>query len=270
MNASYFDTDGWVIGTTKDEGRMMSMEASPHSAYADADGKRMVIEDVAYNGQVQLANGRTLTIKGMNRARIAEDLVLYNEYYARSTKTNAYGREIKIKNGRVVANSTAGNMTIEPGTVVISGHGANAAALAGVRVGDRVKLTETLGSAAADKAEIVVGGGPLLLENGRVNVRSAQEHIAADIAKGRAPRTAVGIKRDGTVLMLVVDGRSNTSGGMTLEELAQYFLRLGARDAVNFDGGGSSVMVIDKRIVNHPSDGRERAVSIGLGLFPKN
>ena len=161
-------------------------------------------------------------------------------------------------------------MTIEPGTVVISGHGANAAALAGVRVGDRVKLTETLGSAAADKAEIVVGGGPLLLENGRVNVRSAQEHIAADIAKGRAPRTAVGIKRDGTVLMLVVDGRSNTSGGMTLEELAQYFLRLGARDAVNFDGGGSSVMVIDKRIVNHPSDGRERAVSIGLGLFPKN
>ena len=270
MNASYFDRDGWVIGTTKDKGRMMSMESTPHSAYADIDGKPTVIEDVAYNGQVQLADGRTLHIKGMNRARIAEDLVLYNEYYAPRTKTNAYGREIKIKNGRVVANSTAGNMTIEPGTVVISGHGANAAALAGVRVGDRMRIVETLGSEAADKAGIVVGAGPMLLENGRVNVRSSQEHIAADIAKGRAPRTAVGIKKDGTVLMLVVDGRSNTSGGLTLAELAQYFLRLGARDAVNFDGGGSSVMVINKRIVNKPSDGRERAVSIGLGLFPKD
>ena len=69
--------------------------------------------------------------------------------------------------------------------------------------------------------------------------------------------------------MLVVDGRSNTSRGLTLKELATYFLRLGARDAVNFDGGGSSVMVINGEVVNKPSDGRERPVSMALGLFPK-
>ena len=71
------------------------------------------------------------------------------------------------------------------------------------------------------------------------------------------------------MLVLVVDGRNSASSGLTLEELAQYFLRLGARDAVNFDGGGSSVMVVNKSIVNKPSDGRERAVSIGAGLFPR-
>jgi len=54
-----------------------------------------------------------------------------------------------------------------------------------------------------------------------------------------------------------------------LKELATYFLRLGARDAVNFDGGGSSVMVINGEVVNKPSDGRERPVSMALGLFPK-
>ena len=69
--------------------------------------------------------------------------------------------------------------------------------------------------------------------------------------------------------MLVIDGRSSASVGMTLAELAQYFVKLGAVSAVNYDGGGSSEMVINGKIVNKPSDGRERWVSIGLGLFIK-
>ena len=100
-------------------------------------------------------------------------------------------------------------------------------------------------------------------------MRVAEEKIAADIAKGRAPRTALGIKKDGTLLLVVVDGRNNNSAGLTLAELATYMLRLGAREAVNFDGGGSSVMAINGLVVNKPSDGKERPVSIGLGLFPK-
>ena len=93
--------------------------------------------------------------------------------------------------------------------------------------------------------------------------------MAPDIAHGRAPRAALGLKKDGTLLLLVIDGRSATSSGLTLEELAQYLVKLGAESAVNFDGGGSSEMVINGRIVNKPSDGRERYVSIGLGLFTK-
>ena len=138
-----------------------------------------------------------------------------------------------------------------------------------VIVGDRVTISETLGNSAADAAETVVSGGPLLVEHGRVQVRVAEEKIPADIAKGRAPRTALGIKKDGTLLMVVVDGRSNNSAGLTLTELATYMLRLGAREAVNFDGGGSSVMAINGQVVNKPSDGRERTVSVGLGLFPR-
>ena len=195
--------------------------------------------------------------------------MLFNSYYATSTKTNQYGREVKIKNGRVVAVSTAGNMPLEPGCVVLSGHGTNAAALAGLRLGDHVILTQSLGSSIADAATTVVSGGPLLVENGRVNVRTAEEQMAPDIARGRAPRTAIGLKPDGTLLMLVIDGRSSASAGMTLAELAQYFVKLGAVSAVNYDGGGSSEMVINGKIVNKPSDGRERLVSIGLGLFIK-
>ena len=176
---------------------------------------------------------------------------------------------MKIINNRVTAVSTAGNMVITPGSIVISGHGASAAALAQLRIGDRVKVSETLGSSAADAADTVVSGGPLLVEHGRVHVRTTEEKMAADIARGRAPRTALGIKKDGTLLMVVVDGRSNNSAGLTLAELATYMLRLGAREAVNFDGGGSSVMAINGQVVNKPSDGKERPVSIGLGLFAR-
>ena len=245
INASYFDTDGWVIGNVKDKGNFVAMDATPRSGYVVQGNEQKIVRD------------------------IANDLVLFNSYYATSTKTNQYGREVKIKNGRVVAVSTAGNMSLEPGCVVLSGHGTNAAALAGLRLGDHVILTQSLGSSIADAATTVVSGGPLLVENGRVNVRTAEEQMAPDIARGRAPRTAIGLKQDGTLLMLVVDGRSSASAGMTLAELAQYFVKLGAVSAVNYDGGGSSEMVINGKIVNKPSDGRERLVSIGLGLFIK-
>ena len=96
-------------------------------------------------------------------------------------------------------------------------------------------------------------------------MRSTEENIAGDIARGRAPRTAIGVKKDGTVILLVVDGRSRSSAGMSLQELADYMVKLGAVQALNFDGGGSSEMVLDGKILNNPSDGRERAVSVGLG-----
>ena len=57
---------------------------------------------------------------------------------------------------------------------------------------------------------------------------------------------------------------------MTLAELAGYFQKLGAVQALNFDGGGSSSMVLNGRVVNRPSDGAERSVSMGLGIFKKN
>lgn len=269
INASYFDTDGWVIGNVKDKGNFVAMDSTPRSGYVVKGDMQQIVPDIAYTGTLTLPDGRTLSLKGMNRARIANDLVLFNSYYATSTKTNEFGREVKIKNGRVIAISTAGNMSLTPDSVVISAHGVNADALAGLKLGDHVTLTQTLGSSLADAASTVVSGGPLLVENGRVNVRTAEEQIAPDIARGRAPRTALGLKKDGTLLMLVVDGRSNASAGLTLAELAQYFVKLGAVSAVNYDGGGSSEMVINGRIVNVPSDGRERAVSIGLGLFAK-
>lgn len=270
VNASYFDTSGWIIGNLKLDGEWLGMEDKARSAFVVAGKQPQIMKDLAYNGSVMLPTlGVKLPVKGINRERIAEDVVVYTHYFGPSTRTNAFGAEIRIKDGKVTEISTAGNMRLDKNSVVVSAHGANAKVLQQLKAGDRASVQQTLGSEAADKAELVLGAGPLLVENGKRNVRSASEQIAGDIAYGRAPRTAIGVKKDGTVILLVADGRRATSAGMTLEEVARYMIRLGAWSALNFDGGGSSEMVLNKKILNNPSDGRERAVSVGLGLFPK-
>ena len=270
VNACYFDTDGWVIGNCKWNGSFFGVDDTPRSAFiVDKEGKASIQKDLSYLGTVSLPDGRTLTIKGLNRQRITDDLVLFNRNYAGSTRTNEHGREVRVSKGRATEVSAKGNMRLDSDSLVLSGHGANADALAHIRRGDRVAIAQTLGSRLADEARLVVGGGPLLVEKGVVNVRSREESIAPDIAYGRAPRTGIGIKADGTVLLMVVDGRSRYSAGMSLKEFATYLKRFGAVSAVNLDGGGSSEMVLDGKIMNRPSDGSERPVSIGLGIFRK-
>jgi len=82
------------------------------------------------------------------------------------------------------------------------------------------------------------------------------------VAAGRAPRTAIGITADHRLFLVTVDGRQpHHSIGMTLWELAQFMVQLGCQEAVNLDGGGSTTFVVRGRVVNRPSDGRERPIS---------
>jgi hypothetical protein len=115
---------------------------------------------------------------------------------------------------------------------------------------------------------MIVGGWPRILRDGdNVAGESAtEEGTLSRNAEVRHPRTAVGFSRDSsTLLLLTVDGRSENSGGMTLVELANVMRELGAWQAMNFDGGGSTTMVIDGKVVNHPSDKEgERAVGDAL------
>ena len=71
------------------------------------------------------------------------------------------------------------------------------------------------------------------------------------------------------VLLAVVDGRQQASIGATLTEFAELFVKYGAKEAVNFDGGGSSELVIGGEIQNSPSDGSERAVGSALIVVNK-
>lgn len=122
-------------------------------------------------------------------------------------------------------------------------------------------------SGPASAAMEAVGGFPLLVDGGR-GVYAEQPGVSRAFGGARHPRTAVGWGADGGLFWVVVDGRQAPySDGMSLPELEWLFLRLGAVAAINLDGGGSTAMVVEGRLVNRPSDADgERPVGNALAL----
>ena len=268
INASYFDKTKWIIGNLKIDDEWVSCDFTPRTALIiGRDGKPKIISELSYEGRVTRADGKSAEITGMNRERQTNELILYNSYYGKNTGSNKFGREVRIANGVVTEIGKNGSLPLRPGSLVLSGHGAGAEFLKTLRRGNRLDIKQTLAQNEADEAKHVVGAGPLLVVGGKARVMAAEEQFPADIARGKAPRTAVGVKADGGLLLVVVEGRTQASAGLTLEELAGYMIKLGAAEAMNFDGGGSSEMVLNSKIVNYLSDGSERLVRAGLGLF---
>ena len=137
-----------------------------------------------------------------------------------------------------------------------------------IATGDTVtwhaQILPARGGLAAREA---VGGFPWLIR-GSQNVLDQQPGVRPDFSEQRHPRTAIGFTADRRALLVVVDGRQPPySTGMTLPELTDLMIRLGAVDALNLDGGGSATMVIRGHPVNRPSDREgERAVGNALTL----
>ncbi|MBI2387982.1 MAG: phosphodiester glycosidase family protein [Deltaproteobacteria bacterium] len=134
----------------------------------------------------------------------------------------------------------------------------------------RVEISKPSAIVAFDKTWMrgVVSGHPQIVLDGAVVPNGS-----GSLCTTRHPRTAAGIAKDGkTLYMVVVDGRSTASVGMTCAELGNVLKGLGAWTALNLDGGGSSAMyVAGVGVVNSPSDGSERVVANHLALFaPKS
>jgi hypothetical protein len=176
---------------------------------------------------------------------------------------------IFVRRGAVSASS--GSRIPADGAVLAAyGNGLRIKEVQAMADGDTVKiLLATLPRIQRRAAPVmIIGGWPRILRDGE-NVAAEAATVEGTLsgnAESRHPRTAVGFSRDSsTLLMLTVDGRSENSGGMTLIELADMMRQLGAWQAMNFDGGGSTTMVIDGKVVNRPSDqAGERTVGNAL------
>lgn len=113
-----------------------------------------------------------------------------------------------------------------------------------------------------------IGGGPVVVRNGKAVWTSGEDFLPTQLGP-RNPRTAVGQRRDGKIILLAVDGRRRGySVGMTNWELAQAMVRLGAVTASALDAGGSTTLAFDGKLLNRPSDpGGERPVAETLAVL---
>lgn len=124
----------------------------------------------------------------------------------------------------------------------------------------------------AEPAGDLLQAGPLLVHGGRV-VRGDEEGFSAgshqfdsDITAGRYPRAAIGLRSDGTLLAVACDGRADDDAGLTMGELAEAMAALGAVQAMNLDGGGSTSLVCGGRLRNRPRESHGQVLAGGRGV----
>ncbi|WP_171171458.1 phosphodiester glycosidase family protein [Streptomyces sp. I05A-00742] len=174
-------------------------------------------------------------------------------------------REVTVRGGKVTAVARKpGKGTIPRGSVVLLGRDGGARDLGRLEVGDEVEVSKRLRPREGGAPRFALGGFPIL-RDGRA--------LGGLDAATAAVRTAAGVADRGRRLyLLALDGRAAYRGGLTLAELAAAMRKLGAVDAFNLDGGGSSTLVTrvpggHATVRNHPSGGAERAVPNGIGVF---
>lgn len=267
INGGYFAKD-LPAGLFVEQGMVVASPLYNRSWLGLPDRGTPFIARAQLSAAVTAPDGESAEFDTVNFPRVSNGLALFTTHFGPSTGTHDGLEAACLKDGTIVETGS-GNLSIPAGGYVVSAHGAMAFWLSNkAQPGKRLTLTPKL-LQLWDEMPAAIGGGPRLLENGKVSVTALDEQFKPDITNGRAPRTAVGIKEDGKVILIVVDGRKDDfSVGLTLTELAQFLQRMGAVDAINLDGGGSSTFVLKGRVTNRPSDGHERPVSNALLVVP--
>ncbi len=218
------------------------------------------------------SRGKTYPVDGINRPRGPAEAVLYNWAFHRTTLTDPGGVEYQIARDRITAILREGSAAIPADGYVYSVGPQSAVPVSELKRRAPVKVDYRLEDyeGAVDPAkpdwgamDDIVGGVPALFVNRRVIFEPNSERMRAGFAEERHPRTAVGLRADGTWVFVVVDGRQpELSIGMNLKELSDLMLSLDCIDALNLDGGGSSTMYYQGKVVNSPSDTtKDRPVS---------
>ncbi|MGE5352520.1 MAG: phosphodiester glycosidase family protein [Acidobacteriota bacterium] len=277
VNSDFFDmSNGRPINIQIENGEILRGPIGLSTVGFDVDNKPM-LGRVNFGGQLILKD-TTVTVSGVNQGRNSNQMILFNSFNGQSTGTNSYGTEARIHPlGMWLANDTVkcvvdtvvsgvGNMALTEGHAVLSGHGVMDAILKGrVKAADTIKVNLGI-TPGLKKLKEMLGGYPKIVYNGKNWADQGYlEEGGPDHTYQSEPRTAIGFSQDSTKMYLfIVDGRSDQSAGLTLPKLADLMIQEGVYLGMNFDGGGSSEMIVRNSIMNSPSDGGERTLSNAL------
>ncbi|WP_229896165.1 phosphodiester glycosidase family protein [Streptomyces cinerochromogenes] len=277
--------DGQVLKAAVPKGQRFGPALPPGTSTRDVLGvgtdRRARLDRLTISGSVGTPDGK-LSLKGLNQYALPVGSVgaftarwgsasrvraVCGTDTQRSAPCSSDTYEVKVRGGRVVSASDApGSGTIPADTTVLLGREEGARKLRKLAVGDRVDVTHTLVAASSGVPyTFAIGGFPIL--------RDGTPLSGLDDSTS-AVRTVVGFKDDGRrLLLLALDGSAAYRTGLTVAEEARTMRSLGATDAFNLDGGGSTELVTrgtDATAVtvrNHPSGGAERPVPNGIGVF---
>lgn len=211
------------------------------------------------------SNKALITVDNINQPRMLSTYVIaYTKEWGNiAPPSPKYGIQIAVKDGKIIQQSTSQLRIPQDGFVV---------------VGPQSKLNELINTTNInldvstipdwENVNHIISGGPFLVKNGDVYVDISEQKLAA--IGGRNPRSAIGYTADNNLIIVAVDGREESSVGLTLTELAYLMKSIGCINALNLDGGGSTVMYVKGNIVNQPQVKGGIALSNALTLSKSN
>ena len=280
VNGTFFDIDHsdapLRTSISSDGVRMGTSEAMPGLTLA---GGRAAVQALSASGELTTADGTVHELEGINNPALPEDGIgVYTPAWGEYTldrpvgAPDAMAEEVALAtlvDGEVTevteVQDAAGDPQIPEDGQVLLGREDGAELLAGLEVGDEVDVE----IGPDQDVDLGIAGSHQILEDGVVPDMGEDSLVTTS-----HPRTAVGVSRDGGELfVLVLDGRSTASTGMTLPELGQILADMGAHNAINLDGGGSSALAAraagaeSEAIWNTPSDGTVREVPNALVFY---
>ena len=207
------------------------------------------------------AHDKILKVDNINQPRmLATYVIAYTPQWGKMAPPSPkYGKQIAVKDNQIVATSTSALEIPQDGFVIVG----PSKSLDEFLDEKEVKL-EVLTTPEWKDVNHIISGGPYLVKNGGVYVDVTEQKLGS--IGGRNPRTAVGYTADNNLIIVTVDGREKNSIGMTLFELAAFMKSIGCVNAMNLDGGGSTVLYVNGKVVNHPQVQGGIALSNALTL----
>ena len=271
INADYFSFEtGLPMGIVINNGRLASSDDGRIAVGFNRDGTAFIGRpELKFN--LELPSGDKVYIDHFNKWRTTSGVYLLNSDFSENTRNKTRGYDIYLrpignanfKPGGVVdfvvenIDISDGAVPIESGVFILTVDELGPVdRIAAIRKEDKVRLTIETSDPKWGEAAYAAGGAELLISGGIVQ---------SNFERAVHPRSAVGIKADGTVVLIETDGRqSGYSAGITLQTLAAQMYELGCVEAINLDGGGSSAFTLrypgfaESQVVSSPSGGSLR------------
>jgi len=270
VNGGFFRKDGEAVGLLVLDGVVVREPYPGRTAFGVRGDGSFLVGVPGWRAFARLG-GRVVSIDGVNRRARLGEVVLFTPHRGMRCDAPVGSTELVVRDGVVAERRVGGKGFIPRDGLVLVGAGAGTP-LEAAQVGERVEVVVELfgpGGERWDDLRWAVQGGPLVLADGVPQV--GDEGFPHSFCAKRHPRTLLGVKPNGRLLMLVVDGRDPIrSFGVTLYEAALLAKELGCLWALNLDGGGSSTSYLGGKILNNPSDGKPRPIAYGVGVWTKD
>jgi len=273
LNGGFFAGQGPPLGLLIIDGEWIKHPILHRTALGiTADGE-LLMDRVSFEARLYFDDHGYLELDGINRGHNESyQLVMYTPRWGEVLSPSVQCTRLVVSGEAVVVAkyTQAQPVEIPPEGYVISGSGRYATLLEKVHEGEGV-WAQLQTKPEWKKLAYALGAGPRVVKDGRPHVTAAPEIFGSDVSGAATSRSAVAITPEGLLMLVAVETPPDEPGrGVTLTELAQILVKLGARDAMNLDGGGSTTVVQGDRVINHPRDGRLRAVSNALLVVATN